>query len=40
MDASFPPRARNDKVSLGQFLVDENMMVLLRGFKSLGPKMP
>jgi hypothetical protein len=39
MHARFPPRAGNDKVSLGQFLHDENVMVLLSGFKSRGQKM-
>lgn len=34
MNARFPPSAGNDEVSLGQFLYDENVVVLLRGFKS------
>lgn len=38
--ASFLPSADNEEISLGQFSCDENAMVLLRGFKSPGPKMP
>lgn len=38
MNARFPPSAGNDEVSLGQFLYDENVVVLLRGFKSLRQK--